>query len=131
MKKLLILLTCLLLGQGLYAQTDRDIKAAEKKEEADRKAAADKKTAQRNWRDKYDEVSDSNFGNEVNMIMKNNKWGIATKNGRILIPCKYEMLIWFGFDSPISAQLHNKWGEIDIRNKIITPFIYESAGWVD
>ena len=50
MKKLLILLTCLLLGQGLYAQTDRDIKAAEKKEEADRKAA------QSNWRKRYDYV---------------------------------------------------------------------------
>jgi hypothetical protein len=63
---------------------------------------------------------------QVAIQNKEGKWGFADKNGKILIPYKYDLAFEFSEDlAPV--KLDGKWGYIDKNNQIIIPFKFDVA----
>lgn len=61
--------------------------------------------------------------------MKNGKYGIISKAGKVLVPFKYDEMKNYIVDGKVCAKINGRWGVIDINDKIILPFKYEDIGY--
>ena len=72
-------------------------------------------------------ISTCDFENDVIIIHKNNKYGIANTNEDIIVPLQYDKIEWS--DSGIfAARIGNKWGFIDAYGNVKIAFSYDLAG---
>jgi hypothetical protein len=71
----------------------------------------------------YDRIRKTN--NTFN-VTKNNKQGIASLSGEIIIPCEYE-LIGNYYNGLANACKDGKWGFIDSVGNHIVPFVFENV----
>ena len=127
MKKLLILLSCLLFGLGLYAQPPPlEIKPKIKAEEkaAAAKKPMPKKTTQSNWREKYQYVA--LFSEGLAEVKRNGKCGYVNKSGEEVIPLKYDYVFAFS-EGLATVKLNGKWGFINTSGEEVIPLKYDEA----
>jgi hypothetical protein len=75
------------------------------------------------WRDKYDDVSRSQ---ENYIVSKNGKKGMVNKNGKEIIPPKYDDIHDFS-ESFASVKLNGKWGFINENDRIVIDIKYDKA----
>jgi RNA polymerase sigma factor (sigma-70 family) len=62
---------------------------------------------------------------------KNNKWGVKTPDGKIILEAKYEMIDRTRpfKDGLCRARLNGKWGFINEKGEVVIPFQYELANF--
>ncbi len=59
-------------------------------------------------------------------IVIDNKWGVATANGKIILPPVYDFIGIFNRDLPLeSIRINDKWGLVDYKYNIIAPPKYD------
>lgn len=67
-------------------------------------------------------ISIGEFGNEgIAEFTFKNKKGVIDINGKILIPAKYDVILFTEFQRKISTKIGNKWVDLDKNGNIIIP----------
>lgn len=62
------------------------------------------------------------------MVMDNYKYGLNNKQGRVILPCKYNKIDFSDDDEIINAQQEDGyWGFIKINGQTVTPFVFDDA----
>ncbi len=117
MKQLLIIPICLFFASLAGAQTipqsiSKPItsKASTKMEVKGARANKEvNKARNKNWKNKYDAVSD--FRDGLYMVTLKNKNGFTDKNGTVVIPLIYNSVDWF--QNTIRVRIKSEWFYID------------------
>lgn len=65
---------------------------------------------------------------EYTIFSENDKYGYKDKNGRIIIPAKYDNAWWFS-EGLAAVKINGKYGFIDKNDRLVIPANYDTTGW--
>jgi len=65
---------------------------------------------------------------EYTIFSENDKYGYKDKNGRIIIPAKYDNAWWFS-EGLAAVKINGKYGFIDKNDRLVIPANYDTTKW--
>ena len=76
----------------------------------------------------FDELPYGYFDDRgLQIVRSNGKYGVISKDGKVVHEPKYEEIEWFDNDGISIAKLNGKYGYLSTDGKVLTEFIFDSA----